>query len=287
MSAPRHPRVIHTSRGGFTLVELLVTLVVAVLLAAGAFTILGSQVALYTVQSAKLGTQVSLRTAANMLSWAIQEASATGGDLTTLGTNSVTMRAVHAGGIICSTSTQWLGVHDVSGQFAASDSVLIYSIQNDDWDIVTVAATDTTTSGLATRTPDCFWGDTTSAPNPEVAIDLAGSPAIIDSLLVGSAIRAFHPIQFGLEEVSGRYWLVQRVPSVVGPERLAGPLMSPADSGLVFSYYDADGDVTTTPSEVATVEILLKAESREDLSAYVRSGTLADTLRLRVSVRNN
>ena len=135
--------------------------------------------------------------------------------------------------------------------------------------------------------PDCFWGDTTSAPNPEVAIDLAGSPAIIDNLLVGSAIRAFHPVQFGLEEVSGRYWLVQRVPSVIGPERLAGPLMSPADSGLVFSYYDADGDATTTPSDVATVEILLKAESREDLSAYVRSGTLADTLRLRVSVRNN
>ena len=48
---PRHPRVIRTSRGGFTLVELLVTLVVAVLLAAGAFTILGSQVSLYTVQA--------------------------------------------------------------------------------------------------------------------------------------------------------------------------------------------------------------------------------------------
>ena len=287
MSAPRHRRVIPAGRGGFTLVELLVTLAVASLLAAGAFTILGSQVALYTVQSAKLGTQVSLRTGASMLSWAIQEASATGGDLTTLGTNSVTMRAVHAGGIICSTSTQWLGIHDVSGQFAASDSVLIYSIQDDEWNIVTVAATDTTTSGLFTKTPDCFWGDTTNAPNPEVAIDLGGSSTIIDSLLVGSPIRAFHPVQFGLEEVSGRYWLVQRVSGATNPERLAGPLMSPADSGLVFSYYDGDGAATTTPSDVATVGILLKAESREDLSAYVRSGNLADTLRLRVSVRNN
>ena len=267
--------------------ELLITLVVASLLAGGAFTILGSQVALYTVQSAKLGTQVSLRTGASILSWAIQEASATGGDLMALGTNSVTMRAVHAGGIICSSSAQWLGIYDVSGQFAANDSVLIYSIQDDDWNIVSVAATDTTTSGLATKTPDCFWGDTTSAPNPDVAIDLAGSSAIIDNLLVGSAIHAFHPIQFGLEEVNGRYWLVQRVPGVIGPDRLAGPLMSPADSGLVFGYYDEYGDATTTPSDVATVEILLKAESREDLSAYVSSGNLADTLRLRVSVRNN
>ena len=269
------------------MVELLVTIVVASVLAAGAFAILGSQVALYTVQSAKLGTQVTLRTGASMLSWAIQEASATGGDLTILGTNSLTMRAVHAGGIICSTSTQWLGIHDVSGQFAASDSVLIYSIQDDEWSIVTVAATDTTTSGLFTKTPDCFWGDTTNAPNPEVAIDLGGPPTNVDSLLVGSPIRAFHPVQFGLEEVGGRYWLVQRVSGAVDPERLAGPLMSPADSGLVFSYYDANGAATTTPSDVATIGILLKAESREDLSAYVRSGNLADTLRLRVSVRNN
>ena len=97
----------------------------------------------------------------------------------------------------------------------------------------------------------------------------------------------FHPVQFGLEEVNGRYWLVQRVSGATDPERLAGPLLSPADSGLVFSYYDVDGVATTTPSDVATVEILLKAESREDLSAYVRSGNLADTLRLRVSVRNN
>ena len=286
MNIAQPRRVIPSGRGGFTLVELIVTVVVAALLATGAFTIIGSQVALYTVQSAKLGTQVSLRTGAGMLSWALQEASATGGDLTTLGLNSVTLRAVHAAGIICSTSAQWLGVHDVSGYFSASDSVLTYSIQNDRWDIVTVAAADTTPSGLAIKTPDCFWGDTTSAPDPEVAVDLAGPTPLIDSLLVGSPIRAFHPVQFSLEEVGGAYWLVQRV-SASPPERLAGPLMSPADSGLVFTYYDKNGAPTATPADVAMVDILLKAVSREDLSAYVRSGHLADTLRLRVSVRNN
>ena len=164
--------------------------------------------------------------------------------------------------------------------------MLTYSLRNDDWNIVTVAATDTTASGLATKTPNCFWGDTTSAPNPEVAIDLAGAPTIIDSLLVGSPIRAFHPVQFSLDSVSGRYWLTQSV-SGGASEVLAGPLMSPADSGLVFHYYDVNGAVTATPADVASVEVLLKAESREDLSAYVSSGNLADTLRLTVSLRNN
>ncbi len=264
----------------------MVTLVVASVLTVGAFTILSSQMALYTVQSAKLGTQVSLRAGAGILSWALQEASATGGDLTTLGTNSVTVRAVHAAGIICSTSAQWFGIYGVSGQFAASDSLLTYSMQDEVWNIVTVSATDTTASGLSSKAPDCFWADTTSAPDPEVAIDLAGSATIIDSLLVGSPIRAFHPVQFSLELVGGRYWLAQRVSGATDPELLAGPLMSPADSGLVFTYYDEFGAVTATPSDVANVEILIKAESRQDLSAYVRSGNLADTLRLRVSVRN-
>ncbi len=104
---------------------------------------------------------------------------------------------------------------------------------------------------------------------------------------MGAPVRAFHPVQFSLEEVSGRYWLVQRISGATDPERLAGPLLSPADSGLVFHYYDVDGDVTTTPADVASIEVLLKAESSADMSAYVNSGNLADTLRFRISIRNN
>ena len=230
-------------RGGFSLIELLVVLVVVTLLTAGTFTILGSQVALYSVQHAKFGTQVSLRTGAGILSWALQEVSATGGDLTTIATNSVTMRAVHAAGIICSTGVQWFGVHDPSGRFGANDSVFVYSIQDDEWNIVSVTAADTTAAGLSTNAPDCFWGDTTNAPNPDVALDLGGSATIIDSLMVGSPIRAFHPVQFDLEQVNGKYWLTQSV-SGGSSEIIAGPLLSPSDSGLVFQYYDVDGAVT-------------------------------------------
>ena len=100
--------------------------------------------------------------------------------------------------------------------------------------------------------------------------------------------------------MDGRYWLVQRVSGASTPELLAGPLLSPADSGLVFHYYDVTGAETATPSEVASIDILLKAESREDMSNYVgyvsgngkgKGGAspnhLADTLRLRVGIRGN
>ena len=268
--------------------ELLITMVVASVLIAAAFTILGSQIALYTVQGAKMETQVSLRTGAGLLSWALQEVSGTGGDLTAIGTNSVSLRAVHAAGIVCSRNGSKWGIYDVSGQFATSDSVLAYNLNGESWGLLPpVSAVDTTAAGLAIDAPNCFWGDTTSAPNPEVVLDWGASATLLDSLLVGAPIRAFHPVQFSLEEVSGRYWLVQRVSGATNPELVAGPLLSPADSGLVFHYYDANGAVTATPADVASIEVLLKAESREDLSAYVSSGHLADTLRFRVSMRNN
>ena len=70
MSARRRRGVISADRAGFTIVELVITMVVAGVLMAAAFTILTSQIALFTVQGAKLETQVSLRTGASMLSWA-------------------------------------------------------------------------------------------------------------------------------------------------------------------------------------------------------------------------
>ncbi len=268
--------------------ELVITMVVAGVLMAAAFTILNSQIALFTVQGAKLETQVSLRTGAGMLSWAFQEASATGGDVTAIGTNSITLRAVHAAGIVCSQNAQWFGIYDVSGQFVAADSVLAYNMEGERWGLTPpLNSVDRTPTGLATNAPDCFWGDTTNAPNPEVALDWGTTSSLLDSVLVGAPVRAFHPVRFSLEEVGGRYWLVQRISGATDPERVAGPLLSPADSGLVFHYYDVNGDETATPADVATVEILLKSESREDLSAYLTSGNLADTLRLRVSLRNN
>ena len=267
---------------------MVITMVVAGVLMAAAFTILNSQIALFTVQGAKLETQVSLRTGAGMLSWAFQEASATGGDVTAIGTNSITLRAVHAAGIICSKNGQWFGIYDVSGRFATADSVLAYNIEDESWGMTPpINSVDTSPTGLATNAPDCFWGDTTNAPNPQVAIDWGATTGLLDSLMVGAPIRAFHPVQFSLEDVGGRYWLVQRISGATTPERLAGPLLSPADSGLVFHYYDASGAVTATPADVASIEVLLKAESREDMSNYVSSGHLADTLRFRISMRNN
>ena len=281
------------------MIELLITLVVGGLLIGAALTILSSQIALYTVQGAKLETQVSLRTGAGMLSWALQELSATGGDLTTLGTHNVTIRAVHAAGIVCAQVGQWFGIYDVSGQFATSDSVLAYNIEDESWVLLPpVSNAKADSADVASNTSNCFWGDTTSAPVPEVAIDFGTTGGVLDSLMVGAPIRAFHTVAYNLEEVDGRYWLVQRVSGAINPELLAGPLLSPADSGLVFHYYDVTGAETATPSEVASIEVLLKAESREDMSNYVgyvsgngKGGAspnhLADTLRLRVGIRGN
>ena len=52
-------------RGGFTIIELLMALLISSVIVAAAFAALSSQLQLYSVQTAKSGTQVTLRAAAN------------------------------------------------------------------------------------------------------------------------------------------------------------------------------------------------------------------------------
>ena len=59
-------------------------------------------------------------------------------------------------------------------------------------------------------------------------------------------------------------------------------MASPADSGLVFIYYDRDGNPTTVAGEVASVEMALRGETVKKLW---RDRVKIDSLRTRVSLR--
>ena len=271
--------------GGFTVIEMLVALLISTVVVLAAFTTLSSQLQLYTVQNEKQSVQVSLRTAASVLSFALMEASTSGGDLTAISDSSITMRAIHGSGMICAKvigSSVTYGIHQVSGRFDVGDSIMGHDVGDNEWDVATMNK-----SKPLSDTPNCQWGDTTSAPAPDIAVELAGSASVTDSLYIGSSVRAFHTVEFILRAFGSVYGIAQQIDNSGTYEALAGPMMSFADSGLVFSYYDSLGAVTTTAGDVATVDILLKAQSRRSLqSVSSNSGRLADTLRVRVNLRN-
>ncbi len=111
-----------------------------------------------------------------------------------------------------------------------------------------------------------------------------GGGSLLDYVQVGSPLRAFRRIEYGLYQEGGRWWLGRKVGTAASYEKLTGPLRSAAGGGLVFTYYDAAGAVTADPLQVAEVEFIIRAESY----ALPGSGSATfqqDSLTIRVAVR--
>ena len=109
-----------------------------------------------------------------------------------------------------------------------------------------------------------------------------GGGTVLDYVQVGSPLRAFRRIEYGLYPEGGRWWLGRKVGAAASYEKLTGPLRSAAAGGLVFTYYDAAGAVTADPTLVTAVEFILRAESyRRPQGQHYQ----VDSLATRVAIR--
>ena len=65
-------------------------------------------------------------------------------------------------------------------------------------------------------------------------------------------------------------------------------MLSPGNGGLVFTYYDASGAVTTDPTLVSRVEFTLRSQSYGQVSpGGVIGDHLEDSVTTTVHLRNN
>lgn len=271
-------------RGGFTLVEMLIAVVVGSVVVLAALQAIVTHTRLYTLHSASGEVEGNLRAAASVLTSAFLELSATDGDVIAVAADTVRIRAVTGAGLICSwrsiSGNIWYGLPSMSGVFEVDDSVFAYGLDSDTWNTVAIAAADTG-AAAASKIPACFYGDSTTstAPATEVALRLNG---LTDTLMVGAPLRSFEHTTFALTNRGGVAWLTRRIGSD-SAQALVGPLQP--DSGLVFTFYDSSGDPTTDAAAVDRVEILLRGVSSTPISGGV--GHLTDSLRVIVKVRNN
>ena len=282
----------YENRRGFTAVELLVTMVLSVIVLAAVVQVLISQSKLYRVQREAMDARESLRAAGALLSWELMGSAATNGDIYSISPDSVTLRSLQASGVVCATKTsgnsERFGLQLSSGSFpdALDDSALVYS--GSSWGVLQITKTwggtawDPAPGGGGTAF--CFWGDTSSTgPRPQVTVELSGDSTTLANMQVGSPIRAFQRTHYGLFQQDGRWWLGRRV-DAGAYEILTGPMQAPADSGLIFTYYDAAGAVTTDPTLVAEVDIVLRSQS---YGPALSGQSLTDSLTLKVALRNN
>lgn len=246
-------------RGGFTLVELLVVVVLGGIVLMAALQTLITNQRTYTAQNAVITGQQSTRMAMEVLFNELREMSPSGGDILAMGSDSVRVRLMRKFSLVCETDDMSSGTPKIivlnlpGRRFEAGDSVFVFA-DNDEAD-------DDDDVWIRARVTEV---DTTeSCPqNGEQATELRfnGQTSLFtaDSVGLGAPVRSFDRFTFGLTTYDGDPYLGRRqrggdmVP-------IAGPLR--AGNGVEFVYRDAIGDVTATAANVRQIEVTLRTGS--------------------------
>ncbi len=269
---------------GFTLVEIMISMVLAGIVMGAVYQLLIGQSRSYGKQRELMDVHETLRSAASLLAWELRQASAVRGDLYTINANSIVLRSVQGTGLVCveHATLPRFGLWSTAGDIEATadDSALVVAGGNR-WNVLKIQQVATAASlGVG----NCSWPST---PAPDIAVELAvvNVPTDTAGIKVGAPFRAFRQVEYGLYQDAGdgRWWLGRKVGAAASYEKLTGPLLPQASGGLVLIYRDGAGNVTADPMRVRVIDFVLRAESYRGLRDAV--DFQQDTLAIRVALR--
>jgi prepilin-type N-terminal cleavage/methylation domain-containing protein len=261
-------------RAGFTLVETVVAIVIAGIVMIAVYQVLVTTQQVSTMHREQVAVQQSLRAGLDILAQELREASANGGDVTLVDDDRVGFRALRSFGVVCAKGVSQLTVATFgAGRFQQGVPIFIFG------------------DGDRTTAADDIWFTADLVDLP-VAADCPGSRPAQQLVITGytstqfaavnpgAVVRAFSELEYHLQQVDGEPYLARTVDGETA--LMVGPL-SPADA-LEFTYFDADGNTTTTAAAVRRVEITIRAAS-----AAMRPGSqtpIAGVLTTSVALRN-
>ncbi len=288
-------------RRGFTIIEVLVALVLLGLVSAALYRVLVNNQRLYMAQTQRIDLSQNIRAAGSILPAEFRELDASEGDITAMSATSISIRAMRWLGFACNTPGLGGALNGVSlivrggapGQplfFGArgidntKDSVLIYYDGN-----VNSRADDFWATGSITAAPNgqnC--NDGTNGQRLILNVNLLGLGAnVAGAIPLGAPVRGFERVIYQLYQPAGdTSWYVGFQPANQSMQPLIGPVLT---NGLTFQYYDANGNVTAVRSQVARIDITVRART----TAAVRAGgqaaaaTMVDSVVTSVALRNN
>ena len=240
-------------RRGFTLVELMIVAVVGAMVVGSTYQILLTSQSALTVQTAQIQGQQTVRAGLDILFSELREISRPEGDILTMGSDRIEIRAMRAFGLVCGTSPTGspVRVQKIGRFFEDGDSIMVFADNNPD-----IASDDTILAGDVggiDTTQTCWGGDVAqSLTVPALTAALAN-----DTVRLGAPVRGFTIYTYGLYSVDGDYYLARE--SGAGTAPLVGPL---APNGVSFVYLDSLGSVTTNPRAVSRIEVTLRSKSK-------------------------
>ena len=284
------------NRRGFTLIELMVTLILTGLMAGLAYQAMTSSQRMTRTLSARVDAQSSARSVLLYMSTAMRELNASDGDIVVADPTVMEYRAMRWTGMSCSALTTSGGDLQVTvkksqlwGPRAPApglDSMLFF-VENgtgtradDAW--LFTGLSDTLTTACADASAGLQLTFIVSAAS-------GGNAAATAGFTAGSPIRGFQHEEVSLYSNAGLQWFGHRTMNAAGTwtatEALVGPL---ASSGLSFAYYDTLNVVTTTRTDIASVGVTVRSISTEAGQLSTGGvGNLRDSLSSRFALRNN
>jgi prepilin-type N-terminal cleavage/methylation domain-containing protein len=272
-------------RRGFTIAEMVLSMVVASVLLGAFYRIMMRQGRGYSQIIVSGDADETARSAAAILASELRQATVGGGVLVgTLDAQSITLRSVQGVGVVCAkgTAQPTYAIWRNAGTFqtAVDDTALVYAYALKTWRKLRISAVGTPAYYSMTS---CDWS---GGRAPDLVVQVAGfTTADTTGILVGSPFRTYRQVQYGVYQANGRYWLGRKIsPSTGSYQILTGPLQG--STGLRFTYYTAAGAVTTTASQVASVKVTVLSQSYKQYRTA--DGTLQyryDSLTTRVALR--
>ena len=293
------------SRRGFTLIELLIALVLLGLVSTALYRVLANNQRLYFAQTQRIDLSQNIRAATSILPAEFRELDAFDGDILAMSADSIQIRAMRWLAFVCKKPVlpgvnpniqmtvrggvvgqpMYYGARDIN----ATDGMFVYNdgdqtTRTDDyWVPATITA-------KAASTCDAV-GAVTAAQQPATLITFSGTfingTNVAEAIPLGAPVRGYETVTYKLyKPVGDTLWYIGFRPQGQTIQPLVGPILA---NGLTFTYYDVNGNVTATRTNVARIDITVRARTT---SAVRRGGTaktaiIVDSVSTSVALRNN
>jgi len=278
------------ARCGVTLVELLVAVVLAGVVAAALCRVLQANQRFYRSQSEVLDVHQGVRAVAYVLATELRGLDARDGDLVSAGRDSVTIRAQRGFAVVCAPPDQ------VDGSVIVADGLTFGTRAVDparDRALLFVdGGADSADAWLDFAVVAVSPGARCEDGSPGTSLRLSVAVGALARVAAGAPVRTYQRTTYRLyTDEDGLAWLGERhlvggAWSAISP--VAGPLR-PGD-GLALVLRDSSGAVTGEPPAAASVDLAIRGLSTVPIALPGRRATgqrYPDSLSVRVALRNN
>ena len=290
-------------RRGASIIELMIALTIFGLVMAGVTSAIAEQTRFQAGAARVVASQRSMRQISDLLPSELRALGTGAGDIYAMNASSIDLRVTTGSSVVCTVAPGGLSVTIPPVQLAtavpltswrdvptAGDSVFIFdegasSARNDDlW-----RAYRLTVAPAAGNCPTAS-GFTRTAGEAAAGMTLSLATAVPVTTIAGAPIRFFRPARYALATGTDARWYLGYTECKAGCGALdivAGPVRSPSGAGIGFTYRDSLGAITAVPAQVAFVELVLHTDGAPTGErSRIRSGALADSLRVSVAIRN-